>query len=209
MTEARLDPASVKADSAPPHPVKLVATVWQTVGPFFSLGLAPGYIRGIAGPDALGQRIVINGQLFDGDGAPVPDAILEIWQANSHGKYAHPDDTQEKPLDPNFLGHGRIPTNEEGYFSFTTIKPGPVDSDTGQPQAPHLSVSLMMRGLLRRLTTRIYFPNEPLNATDPILRLVDPLRQKTLLLTPQPDARQHFLWNVHLQGDDETVFFEF
>jgi protocatechuate 3,4-dioxygenase, alpha subunit len=209
MTDARLDSPNIDADAKKPTGTKLIATAWQTVGPFFSLGLAPGYLRGIAGPDAVGQRIVINGQIFDGDGAPVPDAIIEIWQANAHGKYAHPDDPQEKPLDPNFLGHGRIPTNEEGHFSFTTIKPGSVDSGTNQPQAPHLSVSLMMRGLLRRLTTRIYFPNEPLNITDPILQLVDPQRQKTLLLTAQPDARQHFLWNINLQGADETVFFEF
>jgi protocatechuate 3,4-dioxygenase, alpha subunit len=188
---------------------KLIASAWQTVGPFFSLGLAPGYVTDLAGPNAQGQRIVISGRIFDGDEVPITDALLEIWQANAHGKYAHPEDTQQKPLDPNFLGHGRIPTDEKGRFSFTTIKPGSVDSHLGHPQAPHLSVSLMMRGLLRRLNTRIYIPNQLLNATDPIFQLVEPSRQPTLLLVPQDASSSKFRWDIHMQGDHETVFFEF
>jgi protocatechuate 3,4-dioxygenase, alpha subunit len=187
---------------------KLIASPWQTVGPFFSLGLAPGYIADLAGPTALGERISISGQVFDGEHEPICDALLEIWQADAHGKYHHPEDTQKKPLDPNFLGYGRVPTDRQGRFRFTTIKPGSVDSYLG-PQAPHLCVSLVMRGLLRRVTTRIYFPNEPLNTIDPVLKLVEPSRTHTLLLASRAETADNFCWDIHMQGEKETVFFEF
>ena len=185
------------------------ASPWQTVGPFFSIGMESRYVADVAGPNAAGQRIVISGRVFDGDEAPISDAVLEIWQADSHGKYAHPEDTQDKPLDPGFLGHGRVPTDNEGRFEFATIKPGAVNSPSGDSQAPHLSISLMMRGLLRRLTTRIYFPEETLNAGDRILQLVEPARRKTLILVPDAHRAGHFLWDIHMQGDAETVFFDF
>jgi protocatechuate 3,4-dioxygenase, alpha subunit len=184
-------------------------SAWQTVGPFFSIGMKPRYVSDIAGPEAAGQRIVIAGRVFDGADAPISDAVLEIWQANAHGKYAHPEDMQDKPLDPSFLGRGRIPTNDNGAFAFTTIKPGPVDSPGGASQAPHLVVNLMMRGLLRGLTTRIYFPNEALNERDEILQLVEAERRKTLLLIPDGHEAGHFRWDVHMQGEAETVFFDF
>jgi protocatechuate 3,4-dioxygenase alpha subunit len=189
--------------------MKARASTWQTVGPFFSIGLKPRYVTDIAGPNAAGERVVIAGRVFDGDDSPIPDAVLEIWQANTHGRYAHPEDMQEKPLDAGFLGYGRIPTDDNGAFAITTIKPGSVSGPAGLPQAPHLAVSLMMRGLLRRLTTRIYFPNEALNERDEILRLVEPARRKTLLLIREPERVGHFRWDVHMQGEAETVFFEF
>lgn len=189
--------------------MKARASTWQTVGPFFSIGLKPRYVPDIAVPKAAGERIVIAGRVFDGDGTPIPDAVLEIWQANSHGKYAHPEDKQEKPLDSGFQGFGRIPTDDNGAFAITTIKPGSVSGSDGRSQAPHLAVSLMMRGLLRRLTTRIYFPDEALNERDEILQLVEPARRKTLLLIREPERAGHFRWDVHMQGDAETVFFDF
>jgi protocatechuate 3,4-dioxygenase alpha subunit len=166
-------------------------------------------VTDVAGPNATGQRVVISGRVFDGDEAPISDALLEIWQANAHGKYAHPEDIQDKPLDPGFLGHGRVPTGQDGRFEFTTIKPGPVDFSSNVSQAPHLSISLMMRGLLRRLTTRIYFPDEPLNAGDRILQLVEPARRKTLIVVPDAHRAGRFLWDIHMQGESETVFFDF
>lgn len=189
--------------------MRFPASAWQTVGPFFSIGMEARYVTDVVGPNVAGQRVVISGWVFDGDEAPISDALLEIWQANAHGKYAHPEDTQDKPLDPGFLGHGRVPTGEDGRFEFTTIKPGAVNSPDDVPQAPHLSISLMMRGLLRRLTTRIYFPDEPLNAGDRILQLVEPARRKTLILVPDAHRAGHFLWDIHMQGDAETVFFDF
>ena len=185
------------------------ARTWQTVGPFFSIGMKPRYVTDIAGPNAAGQRVVIAGRVFDGDQAAIPDAVLEIWQANAYGKYAHAEDTQAKRLDPGFLGHGRIPTDNDGCFEFTTIKPGSVSAPDGRPQAPHLLVGVMMRGLLRRLTTRIYFPDETLNERDEILQLVEPARRKTLLLTADADHAGHFRWDIHMQGEAETVFFDF
>jgi protocatechuate 3,4-dioxygenase alpha subunit len=185
------------------------ASPWQTVGPFFSIGLESRYVTDVAGPNAAGQRVVISGHIFDGDEAPIQDALLEIWQANAHGKYTHPEDTQDKPVDPEFLGHGRVPTGADGRFEFTTIKPGTANSPNGVSQSPHLSVSLMMRGLLRRLTTRIYFSDELLNASDRVLRLVEPARRKTLILVPDAQRSGRFLWDIHMQGDSETVFFDF
>jgi protocatechuate 3,4-dioxygenase alpha subunit len=184
------------------------ATAWQTVGPFFSIGMAPRYCAELAGAAVVGERIAIAGRVFDGDGAPIPDAVLEIWQADAQGRYAHPEDTEERVLDAGFLGHGRVATDERGGFAFTTIKPGAV-SFGGSVQAPHLLAGLMMRGLLRRLTTRIYFANEDLNARDEILRLVEPQRRKTLIAQPAGEGGGHFHWDIHMQGEAETVFFEF
>jgi protocatechuate 3,4-dioxygenase alpha subunit len=189
--------------------MKFHASPWQTVGPFFSVGMKSRYVTDIAGANAAGERVTISGRAFDGDEAPISDALLEIWQANAYGKYAHPEDTQDKSLDPGFLGHGRVPTSADGCFEFITIKPGAVSAPNSGSQAPHLSISLMMRGLLRRLTTRIYFPDEPLNSSDRILQLVEPARRKTLILIPDAHRAGHFLWDIHMQGYAETVFFDF
>ena len=186
----------------------LQATTWQTVGPFFSLGLTRLNCTHLAGPSVSGERITIEGRVLDGDGKPVPDAILEVWQANARGKYAHPDDPQDKPLEPEFTGFGRIPTDADGRFRFSTIKPGTVPGPGGKPQSPHILVSVFSRGLLRRLVTRIYFPDEPANGEDFALGLVPPERRATLIARNVSGRKGELAWDVHLQGPEETVFFD-
>jgi len=188
--------------------VSLQATTSQTVGPYFKIGLQWLNRDKLAGEGVSGERVTIQGRVFDGDGVPVPDAILEIWQANAHGKYDHPEDTQNKPLEPGFKGYGRVPVTAEGVFRFATIKPGPVPGPNGKEQAPHLVVSVFMRGVLRRLVTRIYFPDEPRNAADLILNLVEPARRPTLIAKKTAGGPGTLEWNVVLQGLDETVFFD-
>ena len=185
----------------------LIPTPSQTVGPFFSIGLDPLCVENLANTGVSGERLSIAGRVLDGDGNPVPDAVLEIWQANGHGKYAHPEDTQSKPQEPGFTGFGRIPTNDAGEFRFTTIKPGAVPGPDGNLQAPHLLVSVFMRGLLNRLVTRIYFPDEPANEDDFVLRLIHPQRRATLIAEKTETANE-LLWNVILQGSGETVFLD-
>jgi len=155
-----------------------------------------------------GERVEIAGRILDGDGNPVPDGIVEIWQADSHGKYAHPDDPQEKSAEPGFSGYGRVPSDDDGRFRFTTIKPGRVPGPDGKLQAPHLAVSVFTRGLLRRLTTRIYFPDEPSNAEDFALNLVGTDRRGTLIAKKIDGRADALEWNVILQGPGETVFFD-
>lgn len=186
----------------------LQATTSQTVGPFFSIGLTRLNRDHLAPPDVSGERVSIEGRVLDGDGKPVPDAILEIWQANAHGKYAHPDDQQDKLVEPEFSGFGRIPTDADGSFRFTTIKPGQVPGPQGKLQAPHLVISVFSRGLLRRLVTRIYFPGEPANADDFALGLIPPERRATLIANRVAGREGALAWNVHLQGPEETVFFD-
>jgi len=188
--------------------MSLQATTSQTVGPFFRIGFQWLNRENMAGEGVSGERIAIQGRVVDGEGSPVPDAILEIWQANAHGKYAHPDDTQDKPLEPAFDGFGRVPVNREGMFRFATIKPGPVPGPNGKEQAPHLLVSVFMRGLQRRLVARIYFPDEPRNADDFILNLVEPARRSTLIAKKTAGGLALLEWNVVLQGPEETVFFD-
>jgi protocatechuate 3,4-dioxygenase, alpha subunit len=155
-----------------------------------------------------GEQVTIEGCVLDGNEKPVNDAVIEIWQANAHGKYAHPEDAQERPLQAGFRGFGRVFTDDSGAFHLTTIRPGTVPGPDGTWQAPHLVVSVAMRGLLKRLVTRIYFPGEPANDHDPILQLVEPARRSTLIAR-KSTGREGFLeWNVILQGDDETVFFD-
>jgi len=187
--------------------MSLQASTSQTVGPFFIIGCTWLNRNEIAGEGVAGERVTIEGHVVDGDGNAVPDALLEIWQANSQGKYAHPDDTQNKQIEPNFQGFGRIPTNGDGKFRFMTIKPGPVPGPDGKPQAPHLAVSVFARGLLRRLVTRIYFPDESGNSEDYALNLVEPERRGTLI-AKKAATPSSLEWNVVLQGDGETVFFD-
>lgn len=184
------------------------ATTSQTVGPYFSIGMSRLNQAEIAGPNVAGTRITIEGRVLDGDGKPVPDAVLEIWQANSHGKYAHEEDTQDKPLDEGFKGFGRIPTDENGVFRFSTIKPGPVPGPDGKPQASHIVMSIFMRGLLRRLVTRIYFPDDTQRESDFALSLVESSRRGTLTAKNVAGKPGMLEWNVILQGPEETVFFD-
>jgi protocatechuate 3,4-dioxygenase alpha subunit len=203
-------------------------TTSQTIGPFFQIGLAPLYKDNLTTPETPGEKITIQGRILDADNQPVPDAVLETWQANHQGRYAHPEDTPQLGLSPresdnpprtNFQGFGRIPTNEDGTFQFITIKPGAVSAPDGTSQLPHIVVSVFMRGLLRRLITRIYFspnalaaqtinPNEPAIANDFILKHVPAHRRHTLFAQPSPQGPKHLTWTIHLQGPQETVFFE-
>jgi protocatechuate 3,4-dioxygenase alpha subunit len=187
--------------------MSLYATGSQTVGPYLHIGLTWLVTRSIAPAGVAGERVTVQGRLLDGDGAPVNDGLIEIWQANSHGKYAHPDDRQKKPLDKRFRGFGRIPTDARGAFRFTTIKPGAVPGPKGRPQAPHLVVTVFMRGLLKQLATRMYFPDDPANARDPLLALVPAARRPTLIAKRK--SRGVLEWNIVLQGKGETVFLDF
>lgn len=187
--------------------MKLPATTSQTVGPFFTIGLSRLNKSDLFGPGVSGERIRIEGRVLDGNGKPVPDAMLEIWQANSHGKYAHPEDDQNKPLEPGFQGFGRVGVDENGGFVFTTVKPGAVPGPDGKMQAPHVAVSVFARGLQLRLVTRIYFPEEAANADDYVLNLVESARRATLIARKTTVAGT-LQWNVILQGVDETVFLD-
>lgn len=192
---------------------KLIPTATQTAGPFFHFGLVrPAWADLSDGGKANGDRIVLEGRVTDGDGAPLPDAIVEIWQANAAGKYDHPEDAQDKPLDPHFRGFGRAFTDQEGVYRFTTVKPGAVPGRGNALQAPHIAVSIAARGLLHHLFTRVYFAGEGLNATDPVLSSIDdPGRQKTLIAAPSGKADGVTIWrfDIALQGRSETVFFDF
>jgi protocatechuate 3,4-dioxygenase, alpha subunit len=188
--------------------MSLQATTSQTVGPYFAIGLTWLNRDNLAGPGVSGERVTIEGRVLDADGKPVPDALLEIWQANAEGKYAHPDDPQNQSIEPGFLGFGRIPTREDGSFRFSTIKPGRVPGPGGKMQAPHLAVTFFCRGLLIRLVTRIYFPGEASNAEDFALNQVEPARRETLIAKEILSKPGELEWNVILQGPGETVFFD-
>jgi protocatechuate 3,4-dioxygenase alpha subunit len=183
------------------------ATPSQTVGPFFHYALPFEGGDALTNEATLGERIIIEGRVIDGEGQPVSDALIEIWQANSQGRYHHPEDTQERQLDPNFDGFGRASTDEKGRFRFQTIKPGSVPGPDDTVQAPHISVSVFGRGLLKRLATRIYFSDEPGNEADPILALV-PLQRRATLIASREDDGPVYRFHIILQGDNETVFFD-
>lgn len=184
-----------------------VPTASQTVGPFFSIGL-DGMCRAEFAPHAtVGARVTVRGRVMDGDGRPVPDAVLEIWHADEDGKYDSRVAVETRVAKGVPPGFGRVATNDEGEFRFTTSKPGAVREPDATFQAPHLALVLFMRGLLRHLVTRIYFSGEGTNAVDPILQLVPADRRATLLAVPS-DVADEFVWDIRLQGERETVFFE-
>lgn len=177
----------------------------QTVGPFFSFALLDAIGPELVPPDAPGA-IRIVGAVLDGAGEPVPDAMVEIWQANAAGRYAHSGDSRvELELDEGFTGFGRSGTEDGGRFAFSTVKPGVVPGVDGTPQAPHIDVSVFARGLLKRLVTRIYFPDESdANAGDPLLSSIeDPDERATLIAVPDGDALR---FDIRLQGERQTVF---
>ena len=153
-------------------------TPYQTVGPYFKIGLEALYRNDLTGPNTPGQ-------------------VIE-----------YPDQPQSKPFEGSFVGFGRVPTNEHGRFRFRTIKPGPVRADSAAHQAPHILVSVFMRGLHHRLVTRIYFSDEAGNTDDPVLRSVEEHRRNSLVATRDPSQPGRYEWNVYLQGDNETVFFD-
>ena len=180
----------------------------QTIGPFFKIGLEGLYQGNLVNPELGMESISIEGQVSDGEGAPVTDALIELWQANRFGKYDHPDDMGDKPLETGLSGYGRVPTDNDGRFRFTTVKPGPVPYSNDEIQAPHIVVTVFMRGLLRELITRIYFPDERLNVDDPVLNLVDVGRRDTLIAKAHLSKPRTLEWNIILQGKNETVFFD-
>jgi protocatechuate 3,4-dioxygenase alpha subunit len=202
----------------------LPETPSQTAGPYVHIGLIPhqagfdiferpfGNI--LAGPRTQGERIRIEGRVLDGLGAPCRDILLEIWQANAAGRYNHPDDPQAaKPMDADFRGWGRAGTDfATGLYSFETIKPGPVIGRSGhRPMAPHVNIWLAARGINIGLATRMYFADEQaLNDADPVLRMIEPaIRRETLLARPERrDGAKVYVFDIHLQGAQETVFFD-
>ncbi|CAG9166859.1 protocatechuate 3,4-dioxygenase subunit alpha [Cupriavidus pampae] len=190
----------------------LYATASQTVGPYLHIGLAGLDCVDLTAdaPELASHRIVIEGRVIDGRGDPVPDGMVEIWQANPAGRYRHPDDQRELRLTAGFTGFGRVPTGPNGEFRFVTVKPGAVPDADGKPeamQAPHIMVSVFMRGLVKHVATRMYFPDEvAANASDRVLALVPESRRGTLIASD--DGSGTLRWNVVLQGDGETVFFD-
>ena len=187
----------------------------QTVGPFFKYGLTPNrkyawndaFTANLVTPDASGERIRVEGTVYDGDGAPVPDCMLEVWQADAQGRFSDPQDQRALP-NTAFHGFGRCGTDGEGRYCFDTIKPGQVADPDGKPQAPHLLLAVFARGMLRHLYTRIYFDDEAANGSDPVLALVPADRRATLIATRQPGGNAVYRFDIHLQGDKETVFFD-
>jgi protocatechuate 3,4-dioxygenase alpha subunit len=187
----------------------------QTIGPFFHRALLHEGWNDLAGRGAAGERVIIEGRVLDGDGAPVGDAMVEVWQANAAGRYEHPEDRQEnghaqRPIDPQFHGFGRTATDQDGRFHLRTIKPGPVTGRGDAPLAPHISVSIFARGLLKRLVTRIYFPGEPLNDSDPLLSTLPVARGATLIARAEDGgaAERVLHFDIVLQGENETVFLD-
>ena len=188
----------------------LPLTSSQTVGPFFG----PALLREDAErhvliqPETLGERIRIEGRVLDGEGLAVPDAIVEIWQANAHGRYNHPADQGPAALDETFLGYGRSGTDEHGNYWFETMKPGRVPFDRGRLQAPHICVTIFSRGLLNHLATRMYFEDELANAEDPILQYV-PEEQRSTLFARRDEREGKIIYrlDIIMQGEGETVFF--
>jgi protocatechuate 3,4-dioxygenase alpha subunit len=185
---------SARRDDAP-----LIASASQTVGPFFHFGLATNEALGTVAPaDAAGERVRLRVRVLDGDGVAVPDALIEIYQADATGVYA-----------TGFSGFGRLPTGEDGVCVFETIRPGAVQGGHAPRQASHINVCLFARGLLRHLMTRIYFAGDADQASDPLLSLVAPDRRETLMAVPLEREPGTWEFTIRLQGDRETVFFDF
>jgi len=182
-------------------------TASQTVGPFFSIGMVYGELNNLIQDKTAGERINLMGRLLDGDGAPVSDGVIEIWQADANGIYNHSKDTRQSDADGAFFGYGRSGTNGEGIYTFRTIRPGIV-GDTGVDMAPHINVRILMRGLLLHAVTRLYFSDED-NSADPILNNVPEERRHTLI-AQRDDSEGTPLYRLdfRMQGDGETVFFE-
>jgi len=188
----------------------------QTVGPFFKYGLTPdgkydwndAFTNNLITPDTSGERIHLEGRVFDGDGQPVPDAMLEIWQADAQGRFNNPKDNRALP-NSAFRGFGRCGTNPNGDYAFDSIKPGSVPDPDGRPQAPHILLAVFARGMLMHLYTRIYLGGEAANATDPVLALVPQDRRATLIASREPgNGIPVYRLDIRLQGDNETVFFD-
>lgn len=177
----------------------------QTVGPFFHDALFTGGDHVLLGPDFEGSQIVLRGTVYDGDGEPVPDALVEIWQADGQGVFSHPRDPNRAEADPNFRGFGRSATVDRGRFQFLTVKPGVSPNQA----APFITFRIFARGLLVHAVGRIYFADEAdKNAEDEVFRAVPVARRHTLMATRDESAPMAtYRFDIHLQGDAETVFF--
>jgi protocatechuate 3,4-dioxygenase alpha subunit len=185
----------------------LKQTPSQTVGPFFSFGLTLGGENMLVNERTSGQRIYIEGRVLDGDGEPVPDALVEIWQADAYGFFNHPADPNQAKADRYFHGFGRSGTVEGGRFWFKTIKPGPIPGP--DQQAPHVNVRVFARGMLIHAVTRLYFSDESANEHDPVLNSVNPKRRQTLIAVRQEsEDLPTYRFDIHLQSERETVFFD-
>lgn len=203
-----------------PQPLNyLKETPSQTAGPYVHIGLAPGAAGfdiyrqelgwDIAGPDAPGERIRVEGIVYDGTDAPVKDVLLEAWQADAAGIHAHPEDPRAAEVAPGFRGWGRVITDfETGLWAFDTIKPGAVMGRNGHPMAPHISFWIVARGINTGLNTRMYFDDEPqANAADPVLNLIEQTQRRATLIA-RKTAPATYRFDIRLQGDDETVFLD-
>jgi protocatechuate 3,4-dioxygenase alpha subunit len=189
--------------------MELIPSASQTIGPFFHVYFQKEGVTGcVASADAKGERIRLAIRMIDGEGAPIPDAMLELWQADAAGIYNHPDDPRRSKMDPAVLGFGRLPTNDDGVCEFETIRPGRVPFGINALQAPHVNITVFGRGLLRALSTRIYFAGDSANQEDPVLALVPQSRRDTLMACQEP--QQPGVWRIDLRlcGDGETVFFD-
>jgi len=189
----------------------------QTAGPYVHIGLAPGAAgfdiyrtqlgEDIAGPDAPGERIRVEGVVMDGTGAPVKDVLLEVWQADAAGIYPHAEDPRFADCAPGFRGWGRVITDfDTGLWSFDTVKPGPVMGRNGRMMAPHVSLWLVARGINIGLNTRMYFEDED-NSADPVLNLVEQVQRRETLLARKV-APGVYRFDIRLQGENETVFLD-
>lgn len=196
-------------------PKPLGLTPSATVGPYFAYGLTPArypfraaFSNSTVTADAVGERIRIEGRVLDGAGAGIADAMVEIWQANAAGRYAHPADAGS-PSNTGFKGFARAETAADGSYAFETIKPGPVAGLGGAPQAPHILVAVFSRGMLRHLYTRVYFADEAATTADAILALVPAARRSTLIAQRADDiGHARYTFDIRIQGGDETVFFD-